>query len=486
MPKTIFGTTEKSNFILNMKYNTVRKWLSGLLYASIILTALGGAFITFAEPNWALGAFLYAAGFSCVLFYTVLLMRKDIRFGSCPAVYPIIAAALLAIASYYGAVLSGESQGYVNTVILGELGRYEGLLAVLAYFGIFLLASAAMKFSTVKTVFDIFIGVGILQAVIAVMQHIPCGFPSDFRNLPAFVLLKDVHLSSGLADSPIFYGSFLTLAVSAAAVGALYDKNAVRARIYGFAAALLFLTGLFTSSVVPLIGVGVSLLITVIVEFTANKGGLKFESGFLRSSRKRLLALILSFGAIFAATAALQGIHLSDTTVIGDVHGRDKSIAYSDAYNRLFIVRAQSPVIQRSLWEIGAEKSLILIKEHPILGVGPDAMAKYQTKDTKNLELMTNSIDKSYNEYIYIAVTRGIPSLIVYLVLLIATFARLFKSMGEFAADKEKWFRPALLTAILAYSAQAFFSASAVTVAPFFWLMLGMAWSDFKDEKKRV
>ncbi|MDE5860156.1 MAG: hypothetical protein K2H23_07230, partial [Oscillospiraceae bacterium] len=221
MPKTIFGTTEKSNFILNMKYATVRKWLSGLLYASMILTALGGAFITFmTEPNWALGTFLYAAGFSCVLFYIVLLMRKDIRFKDCPACYIAIAIAVLAFASYYSVVLSGKSQTYVNTAMLGELGRYEGLLAILAYLGVFLLAASVMKISTVKTIFDIFIGIGLVQAIIAVMQHIPWGFPSDFRKLPALVLLKDVHLSSGLADSPIFYGSFLTLASGTAIIGA--------------------------------------------------------------------------------------------------------------------------------------------------------------------------------------------------------------------------------------------------------------------------
>lgn len=483
MPKTIFGTTEKSNFILNMKYDTVRKWLSGLLYASMILVTLGGAFITFtAEPNWALGSFLYAAGFSCVLFYIVLLMRKDIRFKDIPAVYLIIALAVLAFASYYSVVLSGRSQTYVNTAMLGEMGRYEGLLAIFAYFGIFLLAASVMKFSTVKTIFDIFIGAGIFQALIAVMQHIPWGFPSDFRKLPALVFLKDVHLSSGLSDSPIFYGSFLTLAVAAAIVGALYDKNVLRARIYGFAAALLFLTGLFTSSVVPLIGMGTALLITVIVEFTAGKGGTKFESGLLKSSRKRLLALILSFGAIFALVFAFQGINLKDTNPNGSVYRRDKTIAYTDAYNRLFIVGSPAPATTDSHWKTGRERSITMIKDHPILGVGPDIMARAQLS---NKELINDSIDRSYNEYLYIAATRGIPSLIVYIALLFATLARLFKGMKEFAADREKWFRPALLTAVLAYSVQAFFSASAVTVAPFFWLMLGIAWSNFTDEAKK-
>ncbi|MDE5859243.1 MAG: O-antigen ligase family protein, partial [Oscillospiraceae bacterium] len=159
------------------------------------------------------------------------------------------------------------------------------------------------------------------------------------------------------------------------------------------------------------------------------------------------------------------------------------SIAYTDAYNRLFIVGSPSPANQDSIWKIGRERSLNMIKEHPLLGVGPDVMARIQSADKT---LMTDSIDRSYNEYLYIAATRGLPSLIAYLALLLATLWRLFKGVKEFASDKEKWFRPALLTAVLAYSVQAFFSASAVTVAPFFWLMMGIAWSNFTDETRKA
>lgn len=69
MPKTIFGTTEKSNFILNMNKSTVRKWVTGILCACVIVPLIGGIFMT-AVPgtNALLGAFLYATGFSCILF----------------------------------------------------------------------------------------------------------------------------------------------------------------------------------------------------------------------------------------------------------------------------------------------------------------------------------------------------------------------------------------------------------------------------------
>lgn len=471
MPRTIFGTTEKSNFILNMKYETVRKWISGLLCAAIFIVLAGSIVMNFrTQTSWAYGAFLYAAGFSCLLFYVALLMRKDIALKENPSVFLVIALAVLAFASYYGVVLRGGSSDDINTAMLGEMGRYEGLLSILAYFGIFLLAASVMRYSTVQWVLDLIVGTGIVSAFIAVMQHIPWGFPSKFRMLPALLLLKNVHLSSGLSENPIMYGSFITIVSGVALSGALYSRNVTRARIYGGGAALLFLTGLFTSSLVPIIGTGTVLVITIIIEL-ANKGGTQFEEGLLKSSRKRLAAVIAVFAVIFGLVFAFQGIYL-----------RDKSIAFSDSYDNLFITNGASLVNSDNLWELGAKKSFALIKEQPLLGVGPDCMARYQrTRDYFKID----GIDKSYNEYLYAAATRGIPSMLVYIALLAATIVKLFKGMKEFSADREKWFRAALLTAVLGYAVQAFFGASAVTSAPYFWLLAGLAWSGFKDEQTR-
>lgn len=470
MPKTIFGTTEKSNFILNMKKSTVRKWVTGLLCACVIVPLLGGIFITAVPGTSALlGAFLYATGFSCILFCIVLLLRKDIRIKDYPCAYLVFGLAALAFASYYRVALGGGDQETINTALLGENGRYEGLLALFAYFGIFLLAAAVMRRSSVKIIFDFLVGAGIVQGITAVMQHIPWEFPSDFRNLPALLLLKDVHLSSGLSDSPIFYGSFLTLVTAVAAAGAMYEKNIVRARIYGVSAVFFFLTGLFTSSVIPLIGIGMAFAVLTVTEFTAGKGGTRFEEGILKTSRRRLAAMLIGAAAVLGLVLAFQGIWL-----------RDKAIAYTDCFYRLYITGGPSPVNYDSLWKIGAERSFMMIKDHPLLGVGPDLMAKYQIGTEA---LFTDSIDRSYNEYLYIAATRGIPALAVYLALLAASFARLFKDVREFASDREKWFRPALLAAVTAYSVQAFFSISAVTVAPFFWLLLGISWSKFTEDK---
>ena len=460
MPKTIFGTSEKSNFILNMNKSTVEKWKNGLLYGSIIILLIGGMVITLLEKaNAFMGSFLYVAGFSCILFYIVLLLRKDIKFKDTPAAFLIAALAVLAAASYYKVVLTDGNSAHTSTALLGETGRYEGLLALLAYFGIFLLAACVTKRETVKKLFMLLMGAGIVQAAFAVMQHIPWGFPSNFRKLPSILLLKNVHLASGLSDSPIFYGTFLTIVSGIAIAGAVWEKNAKTARFYGAAVVLFFLTGLFTSSVIPLIGIGADIIIITVLTVIKRKS-VKFTEGILKTPLRRLGIVVSIILAVFGIVSLTQGIYL-----------RDKAIAYTDAFNRLFIVASPSPINEESLWEIGAERSIEIIKDEPILGVGPDLMATYQLERE---ELRVDSIDRSYNEYLYTAATRGLPSLIAYAALLIMTIVHLCKRMK----GSDDWYVFALFAAILGYAVQAFFSASAVTAAPFFWLIMGLAYSD--------
>ncbi len=443
-----------------MNKSTVEKWKNGLLYACVIILFIGGIVITLVEKaNAFMGSFLYVAGFSCILFYIVLLLRKDIKFKDTPAAFLIVALAVLAAASYYRVVLTDGNSAHTATALLGETGRYEGLLSLFAYFGIFLLATCVTDRKVIKNLFILLTLSGIGQAAFAVMQHIPWGFPSDFRKLPSIILLKNVHLSSGLSDSPIFYGTFLTIVSGIAIAGAVWEKNAKTARFYGFAAVLFFLTGLFTSSVIPLIGIGADIVIITIVTII-NRKRETFPESILKTPLRRLGIVASCILAVFGIVSLTQGIYL-----------RDKPIAYTDAFNRLFIVASPSPVNDDSLWKIGAERSAIMIADEPLLGVGPDLMASYQLE---RAELQTDGLDRSYNEYLYTAATRGLPSLIVYTALLIMTIVRLIKGIKGF----DNWYRLGLMAAVLGYAIQAFFGASAVTVAPFFWLLMGLAYSD--------
>ena len=187
---------------------------------------------------------------------------------------------------------------------------------------------------------------------------------------------------------------------------------------------------------------------------------MKFENGLLKTSVYRYAAAAVGMTVIFALIWIFQGIYI-----------RDKAIAYYDAYFRLFIVTNYSYVNEQSLYGIGLEKSLHFIKEHPILGIGPDLMAKYQMM---NEELSLCSIDRSYNEIVYIAATRGVPAAAAFVVFLIASIKASFGRLRTLAKGGS-WLYMALFTAIAAYIIQSFFSFSSILCAPIFWLLCGLA-----------
>ncbi|MGN0599187.1 MAG: O-antigen ligase family protein [Oscillospiraceae bacterium] len=469
-PKTIFGTTSKSNFILNMKSDTLQNWIAALLAACIIVPQITG-FVVYgvnASPSF-MSAGLYFTGFSCILFFLIAMIKGSLSFKKEKILWLVAFMAVWAFASYYGAVIrAGDQTEIINTALSGEIGRYEGLLSLLGYFGIFCLAACVTKGKTIRLVIDTMIAAGVVQALFAVFQHIPgLRFMPNFADLPT-VALRDVMLSNGLSENPIVFGSFLTIVFAAALTGAVYEKSVLRARLYGAAAMLFWLVGFFTSSIVPIIGMSAVFIIISAVIFVSKP--VSFESGRLKSSVYRYAAAAVAMALIFALIWIFQGIYI-----------RDKAIAYYDAFFRLFIVVNYSYVNTQSLGEIGLEKSLYFIKEHPILGIGPDLMAKYQLFSE---ELSLCSIDRSYNEIVYVAATRGIPAAAAFVIFLGASVKSSFVKLKA-SLNVASWQDTAVFTAIAAYIVQSFFSFSSILCAPMFWMLCGLAFSKIKDKGAR-
>lgn len=480
MPKTLFGTTEKSNFILNMKPETLYKWVTFMLILCIGLPQVGMFFTLGFKVNTSLPAILlYTAGFMAILFFIIAAIKNEFSVKENKIFFAVVAMAVWAFVSYYGVVIASGSEKYsgeqaqelINTALMGELGRNEGLLGLFAYFGIFLLAMAVNNRKNIQILMDVMIGFGIVQGLISVLQHIPgLKFLTVYDNLTTLALNK-VMLSSGLTGSPIFYGSYIAVVMAVAFAGAVYSKNLLRARIYGAAALLLWLTGLFTSSIVPMVsGVCILLAMTVIVLVQNKKGGVTFKEGMLKTALARFGVLAAGMAVIFAAVLIFQGIYI-----------RDKAIAFYDAYFNLFIVNGYFPKEERSLYQLGLEKGMAYIKENPLLGVGPDCLAK-----AENFYPETPSpMDRIYNEFLYTAVTRGIPALAAYIVFIVLVLKNALSKAAAFLSDAENWYIPAFITAIIAYVIQSFVSASAVTTAPLFWLVCGLICAKKPDTAKK-
>jgi putative inorganic carbon (HCO3(-)) transporter len=112
-----------------------------------------------------------------------------------------------------------------------------------------------------------------------------------------------------------------------------------------------------------------------------------------------------------------------------------------------------------------------IIKDYPLFGVGIENLhIVFMERFNQDNVAMFGRVmiaDKAHNEYLHLAVTSGIPSLIAYLVFLIKTAMDNFKQLKDPMTF-------VLASAIFGYCVQAFFNISVVSVAYIFWVYLGL------------
>ena len=155
----------------------------------------------------------------------------------------------------------------------------------------------------------------------------------------------------------------------------------------------------------------------------------------------------------------------------------DKLIARSQTIKKEFTERGEYGGSGRlKIWEI----TLKVIKDHPILGAGPENLKlAIQLENKKEMDdyfrVKKTNFDKAHNEYLHIAAVSGIPTLSVYLTILAILF---FKNRKNCFQDNIK---SLLMLSILAYLIQAFFNISVIAVAPTFWILLGLLAQDSKS-----
>lgn len=139
-------------------------------------------------------------------------------------------------------------------------------------------------------------------------------------------------------------------------------------------------------------------------------------------------------------------------------------------------------------------RSLPKIMERPILGFGPetfplafpqnDYVGKYIAYGTTNM-----FVDKAHNLYLQIAISTGLLSLAVFIILVGANFKNGFEvfRQNKNQLDFEKNFDHILLYAftvsIFSYLVASFFCDSNVHVSVVFWVILGLSFS-LKDQLK--
>lgn len=135
------------------------------------------------------------------------------------------------------------------------------------------------------------------------------------------------------------------------------------------------------------------------------------------------------------------------------------------------------------------KNALRLIPDRPILGSGPDTFGivfmrkfdglKSKTYDNNGKPFEVEVyIDKAHNEYLQIAVTNGVPAAIIYISFIVLIIVKTNKYM-----DHNALVIP-VSAAVISYCVQAFFNISVVSVAPLFWVFIGLSENFIRKEYK--
>ncbi len=502
--KTLFHSTEKSNFILNLRPETLWRWMTVLTGILIWILAASSIVTELTESvSNDLANLQQDGGFGGIIATLLLAMRSESAMFSICGVAALILILIPFLKSLYtkeqmlpallcggialwGAVslfFSFDLDGY-QTPFYGLDGRDEGLLAIIFYLSFFLLGTCLGGKGHTRKICDMLTAFGAVQCFFGILQCLPIGFPSQYRDLMPALTFR-VFLPSGLAGSPISFAMLLTMLSGVALYGMLMDERKLRRGCYTAALCVYCVMLLKTQCIAGWLGAAA-------VAFAASAAALRRKKTAPHALRKLGLVWISCLcGLVLTITAPLiNGTTKRDTTTKHDtvavspgIYFYDGSIFWEDGSYRLSTAgvyqvndqfEASSVIDSYSyLWGTAAD----LIARYPLVGTGPDCYTYSQMTESYLVQQNYNICDRPYNAALYLAATRGIPSLLLVLALIAAALRR----GGQICSrEQENWQCRACIAGAAGFLLTALFGLSTITVTPFFWLLLGIGMGERK------
>ena len=368
---------------------------------------------------------------------------------------------LFLLVSYLYCVFSGEKKvGYIDYLFyflifslfistsfaidfkvsfLGADTRYEGLLTLVNYYLLALNAKNIECEKYKKNIIKCFVGIGIFQSLYAILQALT---PFTFWNRK---FSGGAYLAMGLCSNPNFFGAYMAMQLSIVTIYYIKSNEWKYLFIYALFTCGLYLAG----SSGPVLGYILSFILFSII---------------FRKHFKKILTLILSFLLVcYCTDSAIKYVHnnllgenLSDRYVISNEVGDTIEKLESSNIDELGNGRI-------GLWK----KSIPLMKKYWLFGCGLDNFG--------NVYPQEGSVyyDKAHNAYIQIGVTNGLFPLIVYMFICLIVFLKGFKL--------KKIYSNSLFMAFVSYCILIFANISAIDVAPYFFIILGLLLSDEKN-----
>ncbi|HQO95448.1 MAG TPA: O-antigen ligase family protein [Sedimentibacter sp.] len=433
MINTIGITKLQSYEIRNSKLDNVAK-VTVILALSVIpavFVPLGGTTDHFYLPKVA-AMIILALSFLAVLAINKIrfkdIVQKD-RINISLFIYFILLAA---------SVYAAENKVFA---IIGVPGRWEGLVTITLY--MFLFITARLYLVPDEGLFKIILVTAIIVSIYGILQTM------NFDPFPRDVLRENWSSRAfSTMGNPNFLGSYIVLIIPTSIYFYIINKNITGLTAY----AILFYCLLSTGTRGAWLGTIASIMAFAAIHYMY----FRYSKGeFTRYIILLVITILLLALYNFNTEGAFIDRFLSIARDANEFLTKGDRADYSGA-NRGFI------------WKRVAE----LIKKRPLTGYGienlGEAFKKYYTQDMIELWNEVRYLDKAHNEYLHIAVTSGIPSLLVYL-----TFISQIILKGLFRLKNCKT-ALLILSSVIGYMTAAFFNISVVSVAYVYWIFLGL------------
>jgi putative inorganic carbon (HCO3(-)) transporter len=341
---------------------------------------------------------------------------------------------ILLIASVYTA----ENKAFA---IIGVPGRWEGLVTIMLY--IFLFIVARLYLTPDERLFKIILFTAIIVSIYGILQTMGIEpFPRD--------ILRENWGSRAFSTmgNPNFLGSYIVLIIPISIYFYIINKNITGLTAY----IILFYCLLCTNTRGAWLGTIASILAFAAIHYI-----------YFRYNKEEFNRYII----LFVITVLLLALYNFNT----DGAFIDRFLSISRDANEFLADGDRSDYTgahRGFIWKRVVE----LIKARPLTGYGlenlGEAFKKYYTKDMIEFWGEVRYPDKAHNEYLHIAVTTGIPSLLIYSTM---CFLIILKGLTRLKNCKIMLL---ILSSVMGYMTAAFFNISVVSVAYVYWSFLGL------------
>lgn len=323
--------------------------------------------------------------------------------------------------------------------IIGNEFRLEGLSTIMIYLILFLIAREQGTIS--KNNIKAMLLTGCIVVIYGIMQSY--GIEIFARDL----IRKEWVAAFSTIGNPNFLGTYIVLLLPFSVHFYIVEKRKIGLLIY----TILFYGLLATMTRGTWIGSFFSVLIYlgIVINFR-EKFKIKFKDimlfGFVTATCLLVFDLSNSGGFILRLLSISQDI--------GEVISGGANLMSTGSF-RMFI------------WT----KVVELIKMRPIFGFGLEnlhlALEQFFIEDIIKIWGVPMIVDRAHNEYLHLAVSSGIPALLLYFSLIMQILRKGMSKLLELP------YAIPLFVAVIGYLIQAFFNISVVSVVYIYWMFLG-------------